>query len=137
MDNDNLSKKEETNEYGEKVFLLNVLRKEYERVSNTQYFPHPDTPTEGYLQNGAGDNIDSWKNDPEKWTPENIKLLFEQLVVHYGTWGLRGGEARDYHIIQQWLETRIDDLEQELGLPRTPTRAEEYREMVRKEQTGE
>ena len=124
-------------EQNEKVLLLNVLRKEYERVRETQYFPHPDIPTEGYLQSGAGDAIDSWKSDPEQWTPENIKLLFEQLEVHYGTWGMRGGEARDYHIIQQWLETRIDDLEQELGLPRTPTKAEQYRALTRDQQSGD
>ena len=84
-----------------------------------------------------GDNVDSWKKDPEKWNPENIKLIFEQLVVHYGTFGMRGGEARDYHIVQQWLEVRIEELEEELGLPRTPTRAEQYRELTRDQQSGD
>ncbi len=121
----------------DKQLLLDTLREEYKRVSDTQYFPHPDTPTEGYLQNGMGDNVDGWKNDPEKWTPENIKLIFEQLVVHYGTFGMRGGEARDYHIVQQWLEIRIEELEQELGLPRTKTRAEQYRELIRDQQNGD
>jgi len=120
-----------------KKILLDTLREEYKRVSDTQYFPHPDTPTEGYLQNGMGDNVDSWKKDPEKWTPENIKLIFEQLVVHYGTFGMRGGEARDYHVVQQWLEVRIEELEQELGLPRTQTRAEQYRDLTRLDQSGD
>ena len=121
----------------DKQLLLDTLREEYKRVRDTQYFPHPDDIVEGYLQNGMGDNVDSWKKDPEKWKPENIKLIFEQLAVHYGSIGLRGGEARDYHIVQQWLETRIDDLEEELGLPRTQTTVEQNRELIRDQQNGD
>ena len=121
----------------DKQLLLDTLREEYKRVRDTQYFPHPHDIVEGYLQNGMGDNVDSWKKDPEKWKPENIKLIFEQLAVHYGSIGLRRGEARDYHIVQQWLETRIDDLEQELGLPRTQTTVEQNRELIRDQQNGD
>jgi hypothetical protein len=125
----------------EKQLLLNTLREEYQRVSDTQYFPHPDTRTEGYLQNGIGDYVDAQKKDLDpkttKWTPENKELLFEQLVLSFGTFGMRGGEARDYHIVQQWLEIRIEELEQELGLPRTKTRAEQYRELIRDQQNGD
>ncbi len=121
----------------DKQLLLDTLREEYKRVRDTQYFPHSYDIVEGYLQNGMGDHFDIWKKDPEKWKPENIKLIFEQLAVHYGSIGLRGGEARDYHIVQQWLETRIDDLEQELGLPRTQTTVEQNRELIRDQQNGD
>ena len=47
---------------------------------------------------------------------------------------MRGGEARDYHIIKMWLETRIEQLEYELGLPRTRTEAELERQRIREEQ---
>ena len=125
----------------DKKRLLDTLRDEYKRVSETQYFPHPDTRTEGYLQNGIGDYVDAQKSDlnpkTTKWTPENKELLFEQLVISFGTFGMRGGEARDYHIIKMWLETRIEQLEYELGLPRTPTEAELERQRIRNEQNGE
>ena len=125
----------------DKKILLDTLRDEYKRVSETQYFPHPDTRTEGYLQNGIGDYVDAQKSDlnpkTTKWTPENKELLFEQLVISFGTFGMRGGEARDYHIIKMWLETRIEQLEDELGLPRTPTEAELERQRIRNEQNGE
>ena len=125
----------------DKKILLDTLRDEYKRVSETQYFPHPDTRTEGYLQNGIGDYVDAQKSDlnpkTTKWTPENKELLFEQLVISFGTFGMGGGEARDYHIIKMWLETRIEQLEDELGLPRTPTEAELERQRIRNEQNGE
>jgi len=124
----------------DKNILLDTLREEYKRVSDTQYFPHPDTRTEGYLQNGIGDYVDNQKKDlnpkTTKWTPENKELLFEQLVLSFGTFGMRGGEARDYHIIKMWLETRIEQLEYELDLPRTRTEAELERERIRKDQSG-